>query len=122
MWHGAALLLHELVAAFRGDYVAARKRLLTTLESPEVRDVRVFHTMALYGLAVAALGAEHVEDAYTHVRRIIDTDSTSSHYIAHQTLFRLGMSSFANRDNRTHPTGTADRPDGGAWAFEPSDR
>lgn len=84
MWHGAALLVHELVAALRGDYVAARQRLHGILQSPEVRDVRVFHTMALYGLAVAALGAEHFEDAYSYLRRIVDVDSRDSHYRARQ--------------------------------------
>jgi DNA-binding CsgD family transcriptional regulator/tetratricopeptide (TPR) repeat protein len=84
MWHGAALLLHGVVTALQGDYVAARQRLHLTLESPEVRDVRVFQTMALYGLAVAALGAEHFEDAYTYLRRIIDSDSDTSHYRARQ--------------------------------------
>lgn len=84
MWHGAALLLHDVVAGLRGDYVAARERLHTTLESSQVKDVRVFHTMALYGLAVAALGAEHYADAYTSLRRLIDEDSAVSHYRARQ--------------------------------------
>jgi DNA-binding NarL/FixJ family response regulator len=40
--------------------------------------------MALYGLAVGALGAEHFDDAYTCLRRIIDADSPASHYRARQ--------------------------------------
>jgi DNA-binding CsgD family transcriptional regulator/tetratricopeptide (TPR) repeat protein len=84
MWHGAALLVHELAAGLRGDYVGARQRLHVILDSSVARDVRVFHTMALYGLAIGALGAEHFEDAYTYLRRIVDVDSDASHYRARQ--------------------------------------
>lgn len=84
MWHGAALLLLDLVTGFGGDYPAARGRLHATLASTQNKDVRVFHTMALYGLAVAALGAEHYDDAYAYLRQLIDADSEVSHYRARQ--------------------------------------
>ena len=86
MWHGAAVLELELVAALRGDYAPAKVRLLAALESEEIRDVRLYHAMALYGLSVAALGVGRYQDAYALLRRIADPADPVSHYGACQWL------------------------------------
>ena len=86
MWHGAAVLELDLVAALRGDYAPAKQRLLAALDSEEIRDVRLYHAMALYALSVAALGVGQVHDAYTFLRRVADPADPVSHYGACQWL------------------------------------
>ncbi len=86
MWHGAAVLELNLITALRGDYAPARRRLLAALDSEEIRDVRLYHAMALYALSVAALGVGQFHDAYAFLRRIADPADPVSHYGACQWL------------------------------------
>jgi len=84
MWHGAAALQAGLVDALRGDYMPAKERIWQGLASDEIRDVRLYQAMALYGLSVAALGVGRYQDAYQTLRRIIDPADEVSHYGACQ--------------------------------------
>jgi DNA-binding CsgD family transcriptional regulator len=84
MWHGAATLELALVTALRGDFAQAKEQVWLCLASEEIRDVRLFHAMVLYGLSVAALGVSRYQDAYDYLRRIIDHGDDVSHYGARQ--------------------------------------
>jgi DNA-binding CsgD family transcriptional regulator len=86
MWHGAATLELALVTALRGDFAQAKEQVWLCLASEEIRDVRLFHAMVLYGLSVAALGVSRYQDAYDYLRRIIDHADDVSHYGAHQWI------------------------------------
>jgi DNA-binding CsgD family transcriptional regulator len=86
MWHGAAVLETALAGALRGDYAPAREQVRHDLASEEIRDVRLYHAMALYGLSVAALGVGRYQDAYQTLRRIADPADKVSHYGACQWL------------------------------------
>jgi DNA-binding CsgD family transcriptional regulator len=54
------------------------------LAGEEIRGVRLYHAMAIYGLSVAALGAGRYQDAYQYLRRIVDPADQVSHYGATQ--------------------------------------
>jgi DNA-binding CsgD family transcriptional regulator len=86
MWHGAATLELALVTALRGDFAQAQEQVWLCLASEQIRDVRLFHAMVLYGLSVAALGVGRYQEAYDYLRRIIDHADDVSHYGARQWI------------------------------------
>jgi DNA-binding CsgD family transcriptional regulator len=84
MWHGAAALELALVRSLRGDYVPGKQEVWSLLGSQENRPVRLYHAMAVYALAVSALGVGRYAEAYEYLRRIVDPADPASHYGARQ--------------------------------------
>jgi DNA-binding CsgD family transcriptional regulator len=84
MWHGAAALELALVRSLRGDYRPGKQEVWSLLGSQENRPVRLYRAMAVYALAVSALGVGRYAEAYEYLRRIVDPADPASHYGACQ--------------------------------------
>jgi DNA-binding CsgD family transcriptional regulator len=75
----ASLVIQSLVTGLRGDYLRARSE----VDAGQINS-EVVRAMAGYGLGIAALGVGHYDDAYRHLRQIVDPADPSFHYAARQ--------------------------------------